>query len=172
MINSAVARVVGDEVVASFVTAIEGGFVWLAVGSVLVGLSVIEDIGAAVGSELASNSVGSGVDITDVGAVVLTPPPVKLGVGAGDSVLPLPLSEGAMLDPSEKPANVGASELVIFVTLGVGTGDEIVVLYSDAVPPSVGDKDTLDDSPLDPAIVGDELLLKVVGASVPDASYV
>jgi len=172
MINSAVTRAVGDEVVASFVTATEGGFVWLAVGSVLVGLSVIEDIGAAVGSELASNSVGSGVDITDVGAVVLAPP-VKLGVGTGDGVLsPLTLSDGAKLDTSEEPANVGAFELVIFVTLGVGTGDEVVVLNPDTVPPSVGDKDTLDDSPLDPVIVGDELSLKVVGASVPDASYV
>ena len=131
-------------------------------------------MGAAGGSEVSPKSVGSGVDITDVGAVVLTPPPVKLGVGTGDSALPLPLplSEGAKLDTSKEPANVGASELVIFVTLGVGTGDEVVVLDSDAVPPSVGDKDTLDDPPLDPVIVGAELSSKEVGASVPDASYV
>ena len=133
---------------------------------------MIEDTGAAVGSELSPNSVGSEVDIEDVGAVVLTPPPVKLGVGTGDSVLsPLTLSDGAKLDTSE-PANVGASELVIFVKLGVGPGDEVVALDPDVVPPTVGDKDTLDDPPLDPAIVGTELSLKVVGASVPDASYV
>ena len=139
----------------------------------LVGLSVIEDIGAAVGSELSPNIVGSEVDIEDVGAVVLTPLPVKLRVGTGDSVLsPLTLSEGAKLDTSEELTSVGASELVIFVELGVGTGDD-VVLDPDAVPPSVGDKDTLDDPPLDPAIVGDELPSKeVVGASVPDESYV
>lgn len=137
----------------------------------LVGLSVVEEIGVAVGSELSPNSVGSEVDIEAVGEVVL-PPPVKLGVGTGDSVLsPLTLSDGAKLDTSKEPANVGASELVKFVTLGVGTGDEVVVLDPDTVPPSVGDKDTL-DIPLDPAIVGDKLSLKVVGASVPDASYV
>ena len=139
----------------------------------LVGLSVIEDIGVAVGSELSPNSVGSEVDIKDVGAVVLTPPPVRLGVGTGDRVpTPLPPPDGAKLDTSKEPANVGASELVIFVTLGVGTGDEVVVLNPDAVPPSVGDKDKL-DPPLDPAIVGDELSSKeVVGASVPEASDV
>ena len=141
----------------------------------LVGLSVIEDMGAAVGSEASPNSVGIEVDIKDVGAVVLTPPPDKLGVGTGNRVLsPLTLSDGAKLDTSEELTSVGASEVVIFVTLGVGPGDEVVVLEDpSAVPPSVGDKDTLDDPPLDPAIVGDELSSKVVvGASVPDASYV